>query len=128
MKFKRRSDSPLKKRARHGFRGYPVATIAFYGPNDTHATKVAVGILTAEGADPDTLGRWVVEDGDVRTDPAVSDEILELIHRYGAKSVVMTDQIIGCPHEAGVDYPEGGVCPQCPFWAHRDRWTGEVVH
>ena len=27
-----------------------------------------------------------------------------------------------------VDYPEGGVCPQCPFWAHRDRWTGDVIH
>jgi hypothetical protein len=128
MRFKRRSDSPLKKRARHGFRGYPVATIAFYGPDDRHASKVAVGILTKENADPDTLERWFAEDGDVRTDPTVAHEILELIQRYGAKSVVMTEQIIGCPHEAGVDYPEGSVCPLCPFWAHRDRWTGEVAH
>jgi len=128
MRFKRRSDSPLKKRARHGFRGYPVATIAFYGPDDKHASKVAVGILIREDADPDTLERWFAEGGDVRTDPTVAHEILELIQRCGAKSVLMTDQIIGCPHEAGVDYPEGGVCPRCPFWAHRDRWTGEVVH
>ena len=34
MRFKRRSNSPLKKRARHDFRGYPVATVAFYGPDD----------------------------------------------------------------------------------------------
>ena len=34
---------------------------------------------------------------------------------------------LGCPHEEGVDYPEGQICPQCPFWAHRDRWTGEVM-
>lgn len=31
------------------------------------------------------------------------------------------------PHEEGVDYPEGHVCPQCPFWAHRDRWSGDMV-
>ena len=127
MRFKRRSDSPLKRKARHGFRGYPIATVAFYGPNDKHATKVAVAILTEEDAEPDNLERWFTEDGDVRTDPTVTLEIHEFIQRCGAKSVIMTDQIIGCPHEEGVDYPEGGACPQCPFWAHRDRWTGEVV-
>jgi hypothetical protein len=53
--------------------------------------------------------------------------MLGFIQRYGASSVVMTDRIIGCPHEEGIDYPDGEVCPQCPFWAHRDRWTGETV-
>jgi hypothetical protein len=43
------------------------------------------------------------------------------------KSVVMPDRIIGCPHEEGIDYPEGESCPQCPFWEGRDRWTGEPV-
>jgi hypothetical protein len=128
MRFKSRSDSPLKKRARRGFRGYPVATIAFYGPNDKNASKVAVGILTREDGDPDIVERWFAEEGDVRSDPAVAHEILEFIQGHGADSVVMTDHIIGCPHEEGVDYPEGGVCPQCPFWAHRDRWTGDVIH
>jgi hypothetical protein len=42
-----------------------------------------------------------------------------------APSVAVTDRILGCPHEEGVDY-EGRVCPQCPFWAHRNRWTGEI--
>jgi len=42
----------------------------------------------------------------------------------GAKSVVMTDRIIGCPHEEGIDY-EGSTCPDCPFWVGRDRWTGK---
>jgi RNA polymerase sigma factor (sigma-70 family) len=27
------------------------------------------------------------------------------------RSVVVTDGIIGCPHEEGVDYPEGKSCP-----------------
>jgi hypothetical protein len=125
MRFKRRSDSPLKKKARRGFRGYPVATIAFYGPNDKRASKVAVGVFTKDDGDPDILQRWFAEDGDVRTDPTVGHEILQFIERCGAKSVVMTDHIIGCPHEEGTDYPDGTVCPQCPFWSHRDRWTEE---
>jgi hypothetical protein len=57
----------------------------------------------------------------------VAAEIQRYLHDYGVKSVVMTDRIIGCPHEEVVDYPEGQVCPQCPFWAHRDRWTGELL-
>jgi hypothetical protein len=69
----------LPKKAERGFHGYPIATIAFYGPTDKLATKVA-------------------------------------------------DGIIGCPHEEGVDYPEGKYCPQCPYWAGRDRWTKERTH
>jgi hypothetical protein len=52
---------------------------------------------------------------------------LEFIKSHGAKSVVMTDRIIGRPHEEGKDYPEGDKCPCCPFWENRDRWTGEVI-
>ena len=37
-----------------------------------------------------------------------------------AKSDVMADRIIGCPHEEGVDYPDGSKCPKCPFCAIRD--------
>jgi len=127
VRFKRYSDSPLKKKARRGFRGYPIATIAFYGPDDKRASKVAVAILNAQGAEPTALERWFAEEGDVRADPAVGSDILRFVRDHGAKSVVMTDRIIGCPHEEGVDFPEGQSCPQCPFGAHRDRWTGDVV-
>jgi hypothetical protein len=33
MRFKRASDSPLYRKARRGFRGYPIATVALYGPD-----------------------------------------------------------------------------------------------
>jgi hypothetical protein len=127
MRIKRRSDSPLKKKARRGFRGYPVATIAFYGPDDTRASKVAAMIVAAEDAEPAALERWFDEDGDILTNPVVAGEILRFLGVHGVKSVVMSDGIIGCPHEEGIDYPDDEVCPQCPFWAHRDRWTGEIV-
>ena len=126
MKFKRQS--PLKKKARRGFRGYPVATVPFYGPTDRRATKVAVGIVVAEGAELAALERWLSDDTDVRTDSAVGHEILEFIETHGVRSVVMANRIIGCPHEEGIDYPDGKVCPHCPFWARRDRWSGEGLH
>ena len=110
MRFKRHSDSPLKKKARRGFRGYPVATIAFYGPNDQRASKAAAAILNAESAEPTDLKRWFVEEGDIRSDPAVGSEIVQFVRNYGAKSFVMTDRIIGWPHEEGIDYPERQAC------------------
>ena len=128
MKIKRRSQSPLMKKSRRGFRGYPIATIAFYGPDNTRATKVAVGIVLKEGAEPEEMKDWSAAESDVRNDPVAGKEIIEFIGAHGVKSVVMTDRIIGCPHEEGVDYPEGQTCPRCPFWSNRDRWTGEIVH
>ena len=123
----RRGRNTLEKKARKGFRGYPIATIAYYGPNDKRATKVAVGII-AENDKMLSLERWYSEERDVRFDQAMIGQIVEFIERHNVRSVGITDRIIGCPHEEGIDYPEGKSCPQCPYWANRDRWTGERVH
>jgi hypothetical protein len=117
----------LRKKAKKGFRGYPVATIAYYGPDDRRATKVAVGIVLSDSGDVAHLERWFSSTSDVRTDAQINGAILEFIERHGARSVGMYDRIIGCPHEEGVDYPEGKTCPQCPFWSTRDRWSGKEV-
>jgi len=122
-----RARKRLRKRARRGLRGYPVATVALYGPDDTRATKLAVGIVPTEDADVTDLRRWFSEETDIRNDAGVAEEVLAFIDAAGAKSVVMTDRIIGCPHEQGIDY-EGPTCPTCPFWAGRDRWTGKRLH
>ena len=127
MRFKRRSTSPLKAKARRGFRGYPIATVALYGPDDRLATKAAVGIVTHEDAEPDFLERWFSQTGDIRSDPEIERAILEFIRLHEAKTVVMTDGILGCPHEEGVDYPDGAFCPQCPFWRNRNRFTGDII-
>jgi hypothetical protein len=120
MRFKTRSDSPLKKKARRGFRGFPVATIAFYGPTDERASKVAVGIVIEEGAEPAFMERWFDDHVDLRKDAGVAQKILAFIQSHGVKSVVMMYEILRCPHEEGIDYPDGGVCPHCPFWADRE--------
>jgi hypothetical protein len=107
----------LSKRAKRGFRGWPLATVALYGPDDTTATKRTVGLVPAEDAEATDLRRWFSEARtDIRDDIRVAAEVLAFITEAGAKSVVMTDRIIGCPHEEGIDY-EGATCPACPFWA-----------
>ena len=116
----------LGKRAKRGFRGFPLATIAFYGPDDSRATKVAVGIIPGHDQEAADLRRWFAEDGDIREDPEVAEEILAFVGQSGVRSVAMTDRIIGCPHEEDIDY-EGSTCPLCPYWAGRDRWTGRVI-
>ena len=60
-----------------------------------------------EGHDPDPLERWFSEDMDVRTNPAVGEKVFAFLKEHAAKSVIVTDGIIGCPHEEGIDYPEG---------------------
>lgn len=119
--------SALRDKARRRFRGYPVATVAYYGPDASRATKVAVGIISEEGHEADPLERWHSADSDVRFDQAICDSVLEFITAHRPKSVVMSPGIIGCPHEEGVDYPLGQKCPACPYWANKDRWTGEVI-
>ena len=73
------------------------------------------------------MERWFSDTTDVRTDPQINEAITNYIQRHAVRSVGMFDRIIGCLHEEGIDYPEREKCPQCPFWANRDRWSGEEV-
>jgi hypothetical protein len=116
----------LEKKAKRGVRSYPVGTIAFYGPDDRRATKVAVSIIRAPQAEPTELRRWFAATGDVRNDVTVLGEIAAFLRDNEVHSVAMVERIIGCPHEEGIDYPDGESCPVCPFWAGRNRWTGEL--
>jgi hypothetical protein len=113
---------------RRGFRGYPVATVAYYGPDDQRASKVVVGITNGEGQEVAELRRWFSETGDLRFDPVINRQMVEFIEAHAVQTVAGVERIIGCPHEEGVDYAQGSVCPACPYWAHRDRWTGEAIH
>jgi len=92
----------LKKRASRPARGYPIA----------------------EGADVAPLERWYSPEKDARKNPQLLKTVLQFLEAQGVKSVVMPDRLLGCPHEEGIDYPEGEPCPQCPYWRNRDRFTG----
>jgi hypothetical protein len=92
---------------------YPIATLAYYGPDDQTVTKIAVGIFESEDAEP-ILERWIGPD--VVTNPEVQAQIAGFIEAHGVQEVAVTDGVLGCPHEEGIDFPEGQECPYCPFW------------
>ncbi len=119
--------SPLAKKIKAGFRGYPIATIAFYGPDNKKATKVVVGVFENENQkNPVQMEKWF-SNNEIRTDIKILNAIKNYITKNKVRSVVMGNKILGCPHEAGIDYPEGESCPQCPFWDGRDRFTDELI-
>src|SRR5712691_3293213 len=74
----------LRKKARKGLRGWPIATIAFYGPNLSQATKVTVGIVPSENAEVEELRDWKVDDGEIRADPHHDSN--RVLHRSGPGS------------------------------------------
>jgi len=92
---------------------FPVGTIALYGPDDKKTTKIAASVVTRQGAEP-ILRRWM--GSKVKDDPKVRREIMEFLGKHGVKSVIATEENLGCPHEEGEDFPVGGDCPFCPYW------------
>jgi hypothetical protein len=103
-----------------------VAVIALYGPDDQRATKMVVTIFEdVETKSVVSMEKWINHTGDVREDPQIAEQVRDYLRRHNTEEVGLTDRIIGCPHEEGKDYPVGETCPQCPFWANRNRWTGE---
>ncbi|MDX8406466.1 MAG: hypothetical protein R8K50_10005 [Mariprofundus sp.] len=117
----------LSKKTKKGFRGYPIATLAMYGPDDKTASKIVVSIIAHEGAEPDPMEKWFSQT-DIRRQADLLREVIEFISANQALTVVMADRIIGCPHEEGIDYPKGETCPECPFWHGKDRWSGQSIH
>jgi hypothetical protein len=88
-KIRKRSASWLAKSARRGFRGYPIATVALYGPTADLATKIAVSIIPNERKSPHLLERWFFKDIDVRHDPVVGEQIQAFLRQHQARSVVV---------------------------------------
>ena len=122
-----RNNKLLAKKKRKGDKGYPIATVAYYGPDNSRASKVVSSIIKYENAEIEPMKKWFT-DGDARKSEKILGEVLSFIEDNQAKSVAMLDKIIGCPHEEGIDYPEGGSCPECPYWKNRDRFTDEIIH
>ncbi len=62
----------------------PMGTVAYYGPDDKTATKIAAAVFLQEDADP-ILQRWVASD--VMTDPKIQQEIAAFFQQYGVKHI-----------------------------------------
>jgi hypothetical protein len=92
---------------------YPLGVLLYYGPDDKTVTKITAEIFTSPASEP-VIKRWYGDQ--VTTDRQVLAELGSYFKTHQVKRVVMTDKVIGCPHESGIDYPEGETCPYCPFW------------
>lgn len=46
------------------------------------SSAVSVGIILVEGTEPAYMERWVLEQGDVRTDLTINKQIMEFIAKY----------------------------------------------
>jgi len=84
----------MTKKGKQGGNGkLPMATVAYYGPDDKTPTKVAVSIIRQWGKEPEELKRWWGQD--VTRDLRIQKNVADFIKAHGAKSVVITDGIIG---------------------------------
>jgi hypothetical protein len=91
---------------------YPIGTVSYFGPNDQEVTKISVVITLSTGSQ--ISNEWHGEN--IAIDPSVAREIGKFLQANGVEQVLMTDGIVGCAHEEGVDYPQGENCPHCPYW------------
>jgi hypothetical protein len=107
----------LEHRAQKGFQGYPLGIIAFYGYNDQIASKAVIGIVKEAGSPPEHIQKWLFEKGDLRKDVPTIKQFFRYIEAHHVLSVALTPGIYYCPHEPGIDFPNGGTCSQCLFWS-----------
>jgi hypothetical protein len=108
--------SPPPNTAPNGHEQFPIAAVAYYGPTADLATKVVVAIINHERHILHQH-QWLSVGGDVRYDESISHALAEYIAVQQVKKVVIAEKLVGCPHEAGIDYPAGEKCPYCPYWS-----------
>jgi hypothetical protein len=72
----------LRKFAHRRDQGYPVATLAFYGPDDKKASKAVLGIILSKDSEVQ-LHKWFREspDADLRYDIKLQNAWIEIIRR-----------------------------------------------
>lgn len=92
---------------------YPLGTVALYGPDETITTKLVASVFIDAQSEP--IQKKFFGDH-VDDDPQVARQVVEFFRQHGVEKSVATGGNIGCPHEEGIDYPLGDVCPQCPYW------------
>ncbi len=92
---------------------FPIGTLVYYGPDDQTVTKIVASVVPEENGDLISR-RWYGEG--VVQDPEVITEVGQFFKSQQVQKVVMTGSVAGCPHEEGIDYPDGEDCPYCPFW------------
>jgi hypothetical protein len=97
---------------------FPFGILAYFGPDNNTVTKI-VAVVVEELEDEPIIKSWMKPD--VTEDPGVASEIGKFFLEWNIKDIIMTDGVLGCPHEEGIDFPVGGECPHCPYWARHKQ-------
>jgi hypothetical protein len=92
---------------------YPLATITYHGPSPEKASKIMVGILEDRDQIP-VVREWSGDD--IAEDVKAAREISLFIKDHKVSRVITSEWVLSCPHEEGVDYPNGETCPYCSDW------------
>ena len=98
-----------------------------YGPTDKQAIKIVASILPAAKAAALATRKWTSAEGDIRENASVQAELSGFFKEHRVAQAVVTEEIIGCPHEEGIDYQSGGTCTECPFWATHPNSRGRLL-
>ena len=92
---------------------FPLGMIVYFGPDDKTVTKI-LGIVLVDAQNDPITKQWLGEN--IAENPKTISAIGNFFQKYCVSDVVMTEGVIGCPHEEGLDYPLGGECAECTFW------------
>lgn len=106
---------------------YPLGVLVAFGPDAERATKYMATLIPSPDAAPTKVERWYIANGDIRDDANIAEEVEEFFTAVKAAGRSVPEGIKGCPHDEGIDYPLGGICRECKYWAtiERTRRTSE---
>jgi hypothetical protein len=86
-----KSQKRISKRVKRGFHGYPIINIQYFGPSAELATRVDVGFIEQENAEP--MLETFNSETDIRQDETVQTTIIKIIDRVDAKTVTLDDAV-----------------------------------
>jgi hypothetical protein len=86
-----KSQKRISKRVKRGFHGYPMISIQYFGPSESLATKVEVGFIEQENAEP--MLETFNSESDIRLDETVQTTIIKIIDRVDAKTVTLEEKV-----------------------------------
>jgi hypothetical protein len=93
---------------------FPIGTLVYFGPDNSIVTKIVAVVIQSKDSNP-ILKSWSGP-GIISSQTNVL-EIGQFFMENQVENIIMTNGIVGCPHDEGVDYPAGEECPYCPFWS-----------
>jgi hypothetical protein len=93
---------------------FPIGMLVYFGPDDSTISKIIAAVILTKDSEP-ILQSW--EGTGIGMNPTTSVDIGRFFTENQVVEVIMPDGVVGCQHEEGIDYPIGGQCPHCPFWA-----------